>query len=191
MVTITHLTKEQGAFLLELARATLEQKFSGENPVLVPKDPDLLRQRAVFVTLTFAGKLRGCIGNLMPVDPLWQGVRNNALHAAFDDRRFSPLTIQELGQVNIEVSVLTPPVALTYKGGDDLLRKLRPGIDGVILQKGRQSATFLPQVWEQLAEPSLFLDHLCLKAGLSKGCWKADEISIETYQVECFSEGRL
>lgn len=191
MVNKTHLTKAQGDVLLQLARTTLVRKFSGKSPVVVPKDPDLLVQRAVFVTLTLAGKLRGCIGNLVPVGPLWQGVRDNAIHAAFDDHRFSPLTFEELEQVNIEVSVLTPPVGLSHAGGDDLLEKLRPGIDGVILRKGRQSATFLPQVWEQLPKSSLFLDHLCLKAGLPKECWTTDEISIETYQVECFSEERL
>jgi AmmeMemoRadiSam system protein A len=191
MVEKTHLTQEQGIVLLQLARVTLVREFSGGNPVAVPNDPDLLQQRAVFVTLTLAGKLRGCIGNLIPVGPLWQGVRDNAIHAAFADQRFSPLTEKELEQVNIEVSVLTPPVELRHRGGGDLLEKLRPGIDGVILKKGRQSATFLPQVWEQLEEPSLFLAHLCLKAGLPKECWMTDELSIETYQVESFSEGRL
>ncbi|TKB11657.1 AmmeMemoRadiSam system protein A [Desulforhopalus sp. IMCC35007] len=191
MVNKTHLTNEQGAVLLRLARETLVHKFSGGSPVAVPNDPDLLQQRAVFVTLTLAGKLRGCIGNLVPVGPLWQGVSDNALHAAFDDQRFSPLTVKELGQVKIEVSVLTPAVELRHTGGADLLEKLRPGIDGVILKKGRQSATFLPQVWEQLTDPSLFLAHLCLKAGLPKECWITDEISIETYQVESFSEEKL
>lgn len=187
----TQLTTEQGRALLQFARATLKHSLSGGNPPVPPVDPDFLENRAVFVTLTEAGTLRGCIGNLVATLPLWKGVCDNAINAALHDHRFTPLTAEDLESVTIEVSVLTPPQPLEYRGGDDLARRLRVGVDGVILKKDGRSATFLPQVWEQLATPELFLDQLCAKAGLPKKSWRAEGVSIETYQVESFSEDQL
>lgn len=187
----THLTKEQGATLLRLARETLTYRLRGGNAPSPAVEPDFLCQRAVFVTLTMEGKLRGCIGNLIPVGPLWEGVRDNALSAALHDHRFSALVAEDLDSVAIEISVLTNPEALVFEGSDDLIQKLRVGIDGVILRKEGCSATFLPQVWEQLVTPELFLDHLCSKAGLGKESWREAGVSIETYQVESFSESDL
>ncbi len=184
-------TDTQRASLLQLARATLTHRLLGEGWPAQPDDPELLGKRAVFVTLTLDGKLRGCIGTLVAVAPLWQSVHDNALSAAFHDHRFDSLTAKELEQVHIEVSVLSPPKPLSHSGGSDLTRKLRPGIDGVILRKDGRSATFLPQVWDQLKTPELFLDHLCAKAGLAQKSWSHHDISIETYQVECFSESEL
>lgn len=187
----SHLTKAQGALLLRLARNTLIYRLKGGESPSPMVEPDFLCQRAVFVTLTIEGKLRGCIGNLMPVGPLWEGVRDNALSAALHDHRFSALTAEDLDRVNIEISVLTQPQPLVYEGSVDLIEKLRVGVDGVILRKEGRSATFLPQVWDQLATAELFLDQLCSKAGLGKGCWREADVSIETYQVESFSEGEL
>lgn len=186
-----HLTKGQGAILLQLARQILVHRLSGGKTPDPLVEPDFLNKRAVFVTLKLEGALRGCIGNLIPTLPLWEGVRDNAINAAFHDHRFSPLTENELDRVTIEVSVLTIPTTLSHSGGKDLLGKLRVGVDGVILKQDGRSATFLPQVWDQLPTPELFLDHLCSKAGLAKGCWQTEDISIETYQVESFSEGEL
>lgn len=187
----SHLTKAQGATLLQIARETLAHRLSGGNPPDPVMEPDFLNKRAVFVTLTLGGKLRGCIGNLIADLPLWEGVRDNAVNAALHDHRFAPLTAKDLDKVTIEVSVLTQPKRLAHEGGEDLLGKLRPGVDGVILRKDGRSATFLPQVWDQLPGPELFLEHLCTKAGLPKESWRAGNVSIETYQVESFSEGEL
>ncbi len=183
-------TREQRATLLQLARAVLTYRLQGGEPPETTKEPDFLCKKAVFVTLSLAGKLRGCIGNLVPVGPLWQSVHDNALSAAFHDRRFDALTAKELETVRIEVSVLSEPQKISHTGGDDLVKKLHRGVDGVILRKDGRSATFLPQVWEQLATPELFLDHLCQKAGLPQKSWQGD-VSIETYQVESFSESEL
>lgn len=184
-------TADQRAYLLQLARATLNHRLLGGSKPEPSNDPGFLDKRAVFVTLTLDGKLRGCIGNLVAMAPLWQSVHDNALSAAFHDHRFESLTAQELEQIRIEVSVLSPPQPLSHSGGSDLTRKLRPGVDGVILRKDGRSATFLPQVWEQLKTAELFLDHLCAKAGLAQKSWLRHDISIETYQVECFSESEL
>jgi AmmeMemoRadiSam system protein A len=181
-------SKDQQQALLQLVRATLRHKLLGEDAPAATSDQALLEKRAVFVTLTMGGKLRGCIGNLIAVGSLWQGVHDNALNAAFHDHRFDALTAEELDRVTIEVSILSPPAQLSHGGGADLTGKLRPGIDGVILKKDGRSATFLPQVWKQLSQPEHFLDQLCAKAGLPPKSWFDKDVSIEIYQVESFSE---
>jgi AmmeMemoRadiSam system protein A len=112
------------------------------------------------------------------------------LNAAFRDPRFPPLRPDELERVVLEVSVLTEPRPLPYSGAADLVARLRPGLDGVILKKGSAQATFLPQVWEQLPEPGPFLSHLCRKAGLSADAWKRGGLDVLTYQVQYFEEPR-
>jgi len=182
------LDDRQGAMLLKLARKTLEQKMMNGTVSLTPDEPALSVKAATFVTLKIAGKLRGCIGNLEPVGALWEGIRDNAINAAFHDPRFSPLTSKELPDVEIDISILSPPKPLQYENTEDLPAKLRPGIDGVILRDGPRTATFLPQVWQQLPSPEQFLGHLCLKAGLAQKTWRQRRLEIHTYQVQCFEE---
>jgi hypothetical protein len=189
------LSPEQGQVLLQVARQSLNDKFGrghASDPATPPaaplNDPALQASRGVFVTLKMDHDLRGCIGTLTGREPLVQGVREYALHAAFDDPRFKPLTAKELERVTIEVSVLTVPQPLEYSDANDLIAKLRPTVDGVILRKGYHSATFLPQVWEQLPRPESFLSHLCLKAGLDGEAWRRERLEVETYQVQYFEE---
>ncbi len=182
------LTPEQGRTLLRLARATLENKLTGQGSSQETEDPVFSSRRATFVSLKISGQLRGCIGNLTPVGTLWNGIRDNAVNAAFHDHRFSPLQADELPRVHIDISILSPPKPLEYQNGGDLVRKLHPGRDGVILRDGWRSATFLPQVWSQLPDPGQFLDNLCLKAGLPKRTWREKKLEIEIYQVQCFAE---
>lgn len=175
--------------LLRLARTTIGARIT-KLPVdsEIPPEPLFSQKAATFVTLKIHGQLRGCIGTLEPSASLWESIRQNAENAAFHDSRFMPLTKDELDQVHIDISILTKPEFLEYLDGDDLVRKLRPGIDGVILRHGRAAATFLPQVWSQLPTAELFLGHLCRKAGLPESCWREDHPQIETYQVQCFAE---
>lgn len=182
------LSREQGRLLLVLARSTLEQAIMGGGTPKTLEDPELLSPAATFVTLKISGNLRGCIGNLQPVGPLWEGVRDNALHAAFHDSRFSPLNANELPKVHIDISILSKPQPVKYDDPLALPAKLRPGIDGVIIRDGRRSATFLPQVWQQLPDPEQFLGHLCRKAGLSEQAWREKKLEVEVYQVQCFAE---
>jgi AmmeMemoRadiSam system protein A len=182
------LNSRQGEMLLKLARQTLEQQFRKEKISLAPDEPALSVKAAAFVTLKIDGKLRGCIGNLEPVGALWEGIRDNAINAAFNDHRFSPLTPEEVSAVQLDISVLSQPKPLEYKGTEDLLKKLRTGIDGVILRDGHRGATFLPQVWQQLPSTEQFLGHLCLKAGLPQESWRQKKLEIQTYQVQCFEE---
>jgi AmmeMemoRadiSam system protein A len=174
----------RGQLLTALARAAIAAEFGTPWPAL-PRPVWLDEPAATFVTLTLHGQLRGCIGSLEAYRSLYDDVIHNARAAAFGDPRFSPLMADELPAVRLEVSVLTVPQPLPFSSEADALRRLRPGIDGVILQYGRRRATFLPQVWEQLPEPHEFMAHLKQKAGLPAGFW-ADDVRLAVYQVEKF-----
>lgn len=188
-------TEEQGGALVALARATITAWFTPRKELKIsPEEAALLNDavfdahRGVFVTLTLDGRLRGCIGSLTGAEPVRDGVRNNAIKAAFHDPRFPKLTVSELDRVHVEVSILSEPEPLLFTGPEDLASKLRPGIDGVILRKERASATFLPQVWNQLPTHEEFLSHLCRKAGLSTNAWRTEKLEILVYQVVYFEE---
>jgi len=184
------VTDECGVRLIRLVRETIGHKLGQVEEVdQSGLDDDVLnRHLATFVTLKKDNKLRGCIGNLEPVGPLVTSIADNAQSAAFHDHRFSPLSREEFGDVVIDISILTRPEPLSYEDGKDLVKKLRPGIDGVILQKGRARATFLPQVWDQLPHPRMFLEHLCRKAGLAPTAWWDQHPEIHIYQVQSFHE---
>lgn len=175
-------------YLLGLVKATIAEALG--IAVDFPKKPDgasvLDEKRGAFVTLEFFGQLRGCIGNISPVYPLEEAVRRNALNAAFDDPRFMPLTKEEFKDVEIEISVLTVPKKLEYGSADDLLKKLQPLKDGVILKKGYYEATYLPQVWEDLRDKEAFLSSLCVKAGMRSDEWRSGTVEVFTYQAEVF-----
>ena len=192
---VVSLSPEEGRCLVRLARLTIADRL--KRPVdekerhsveAELQHPVFTRPCSTFVTLKKKGHLRGCIGSLVSDTPLRENVRQNAIHAAFQDPRFPPLGQEEFDQIGIEVSVLSPPEALSFADGDDLLERLRPGIDGVILRKGHASATFLPQVWKQLPRRQDFLSHLCLKAGLAAQAWREGDLAVETYQVQYFEE---
>jgi len=185
------LTNEEKQVLLRLARSAIERAVRGEEPPPIKAaelTPRLRETAASFVTLTIEGDLRGCIGALEPSMPLIEDVREHAAAAALDDPRFMPVRPDELERIEIEVSRLTLPVALDYADAADLLNKLRPGIDGVILREGRRRATFLPQVWEKLPDKAAFLDQLCAKMGAAPDAWRQRHLEVLTYQVEEFHE---
>ena len=184
------IPKEYGPRLLKLVRESIGQRLGVVKSVdQTGLENELLDQElATFVTLKIEGRLRGCIGNLEPDGALLDTLAQNGRHAAFNDHRFSPLDVEEFERVKIDISILTEPVSLTYTDGDDLLTKLRPDIDGVILKKGRARATFLPQVWQQLPDPKQFMEHLCRKAGLSSTAWRDRSTKIYLYQVQSFKE---
>jgi len=185
------LTLEEKRTLISIARHSLELAVRGEK--LPPLDestltPCLRESGASFVTLTVRGDLRGCIGALEPYQPLAMDVRDHAIAAALEDPRFPPVQPQELNQIEIEVSRLTVPQRLEYKDADDLLVKLNPESDGVILRDGWRRATFLPQVWEKIPEKTEFLDELCAKMGAAPNLWRHKHLEVWIYQVEEFHE---
>jgi len=172
--------------LLNLAKKSIATSFSGQKLRVGRLSPELTRPQAAFVTLTKDGELRGCIGHLLPVQPLYLDVIENARAAAFDDPRFPPLAPSELPQIEIEISVLDLPQKFTYSRPEELIAFLSRHHPGVTIKKAFHQATFLPQVWEELKDPSDFMSQLCYKAGLPPDEWQ-NMSEIEFYSVTSFS----
>ena len=181
------------ATLPRIARRSIELDLNGqpfppaEHEALLREYPELAERRATFVTLTLNGQLRGCIGSILPRRALIDDVIENARAAAFKDPRFPPLSPEEFPRIAIEVSLLTPPRPLPYADAADLRRKLRPGVDGVVIRFDGRRATFLPGVWEQLPGFDKFFEHLCLKAGLPADCLRLHP-DVCVYQAEKIAE---
>jgi AmmeMemoRadiSam system protein A len=185
------LTNEEKKFLLKLAREVLEKRILGQpfESIDMKTVPQKLQEMgASFVTLKKDGRLRGCIGTLEPYQSLVEDVCEHVISAAFLDYRFPPLILEELQDITIGISRLTKPEKLDYVNPDDLLRSLRPGIDGVVLRDGSKRATFLPQVWEKIPNPEDFLSHLCNKMGVPANTWRQKKVEVLIYKVEDFNE---
>lgn len=138
---------------------------------------------ATFVTLHANQKLRGCIGVLDPIRPLVEDIVSNAFSAAFKDTRFPPLLMKEYGNLEVELSLLTPAEPVVFTSEEELLSQLHPGLDGLIFKAGSKRATFLPSVWQSLPKPQLFLNNLKQKAGLPPDFW-SDDIQIYRYHTQ-------
>ncbi|MBI1282934.1 MAG: AmmeMemoRadiSam system protein B [Thiobacillus sp.] len=178
---------DKGATLLKLARSEIGSKLGQRIPP--PAHAEWLDEPgATFVTLTRQGELRGCIGTLEAHRPLGEDVRENAVAAAFRDPRFMPLSRDEFEDIRVEVSLLSPAEPLLVASEADALARLRPSVDGVVLEYGHYRSTFLPQVWEQLPNPAEFLAHLKRKAGLSMDFW-AEQVRLSRYTVSKWKEG--
>ena len=180
------LPREAGEVLLPLARSAIAGEL-GIGDAARDDLPWLKQQGACFVTLTEAGKLRGCIGTLRPHRALGEDVRGNAVAAAFRDPRFKPLIAADFPAIALEVSVLSPLQALAFSDERDALAQLRPGIDGVVLEYGHHSSTFLPQVWESFKDPGEFVAQLKRKAGLPPDLWDRG-MKLMRYTVEKWHE---
>ena len=177
--------------LLRIARAAISSAVIGqplEKLDLSTFSTVLQADGAAFVTLTMSGKLRGCIGALEAFKPLVLDVQEHAIAAAQQDYRFPPVFNNEVESLKIEISYLTPIHRLEYKDNNDLISKLRPGIDGVLIRDGSRRATFLPQVWGQISDGREFMSHLCIKMGAQPDLWQKKQIEVFVYQVEEFSE---
>ncbi len=143
----------------------------------------LIKLGASFVTLEIAKKLRGCIGTLEAYQPLIKDIAENAFLAAFRDPRFMPVTQDEYSKLTKHISILSAPESIHFFSEEDLLTKLQPGIDGLIISDHGNRGTFLPAVWDELPDPKLFLQHLKLKAGFPIDYW-SDSLQIYRYSVE-------
>lgn len=147
--------------------------------------PALREKRGCFVTLNKMGRLRGCIGSLVASRPLVLDLANNAIAAAFKDRRFQPLTLEEYPLVDLHISVLSPATPLQVGSRQELLDTLRPGIDGIILEQESHRSTYLPSVWEKIPDPEQFVSELRAKAGLPKEGW-SEKMKVSRYTTEEF-----
>jgi len=183
----------QRATLMAVARGSIEHGLAHGRPLQVTPSEyhrDLKAVRASFVTLQKRGQLRGCIGHLEAVQPVVVDVAENAFAAAFRDPRFNPLTAAEWQDIDVHLSLLTPPEAMRFTDEADLVGQIRAGEDGLILQDGPNRGTFLPSVWESLPDPVDFLVHLKHKAGLAANHW-SDSVEIYRYHTESFGESDL
>ena len=180
------LPADAGNILLPLARAAIAAELGA--PVAAGGEADWLsRAGASFITLKQQGELRGCIGTLEAHRALADDIRANAVAAAFRDPRFKPLQQHELATISVEVSVLSAVDSLMFRDEDDALSQLRPAVDGVIFQYGYHRSTFLPQVWEDLRDPRIFMGHLKHKAGLPPDFWDP-AVKLSRYTVAKWRE---
>jgi AmmeMemoRadiSam system protein A len=190
---VARFAAEERQFILAAARRALFDAVTSVafSPPLVPPpslEAKLAEQRGCFVTLTKGGLLRGCIGQVVPRDPLFQVAMENVRNAALFDPRFQPIQAEEVEAITIEISILTEPQAVAFASPEDLLDKLHPNEDGVWLKIGSRSATFLPQVWAQVPGKLEFLNLLARKAGCHASAWRDTDATVALYQVEAFAE---
>lgn len=180
------LSHEQRKQLLRIARESIEAVLDGRRPEVDPAtlDETMSRPSGAFVSLhTKDGDLRGCIGSIHAVAPLWQAVSTNAINAAFRDPRFFPLHREELENIDIEISVMSPiePVA----SAEEIL----VGRDGLIVSRGSRAGLLLPQVATEYGwDRETFLRQTCVKAGLPPETWRSGECRIERFSAEVFGE---
>ena len=174
---------DQQRFLLKLARDAIRSHMEGGTrpPVAVEGGP-LAEKRGAFVTLKRRGELRGCIGYPLPHDPLYQTVSEAAVMAATKDHRFAPLTLEELPEIRIEISVLTLPRRV------ESVTEIELGKHGIIVTLGQNRGLLLPQVpveWDW--DLDTYLRHGCMKAGLEEDAWK-EGAEIQVFSAQVFSE---
>jgi len=182
----SRLEPRSRALLLETAADAIESRLerrAAAGPVEVALPTELRELRASFVTLTIGGELRGCCGTLEAHRPLAIDVWHNALASAFRDPRFRPLEAGEWSRVDLEVSVLSPLEPVAVQSEAELLARLVPGEDGLVIAWRGSRATFLPKVWDQLHDPVEFLRHLKHKAGWSPDFW-AEDVEVWRYFTE-------
>ncbi len=184
------LTDDESQALLQVARQAVVAATQGQRhwqPKTSALPAALLRPGASFVTLHTRGRLHGCIGSVEARLPLALDVARNAQSAALDDPRFYPLAAEDVDDTEIEVSVLTPMQPLTYTDLDDLVRQIRPGVDGVMVGRGWQRGLLLPQVWENLPDPTDFLTHVALKASAAIDIYHHPDTTVHVFQIISFT----
>lgn len=183
------LTLEEGTFLVKLARRSIREYLS-RGEILEEEVPEELRKpRGVFVTLTKHGELRGCIGFPFPTLPLAEATVKAAISSATSDPRFPPLEMEEMGEVSIEVSVLSPPEPIVVKSPREYPSHVKVGRDGLIVEWRGFSGLLLPQVaveWNW--DPEEFLSQTCMKAGLGADFWLRKDVKISKFTAQIFSE---
>lgn len=177
------LHNDEKRFLLQIARRAIESALAGRESQEIPElAGNLAARRGAFVTLHRRGRLRGCIGRVVVLEPLARVVAECAVAAALDDPRFSRLQPADLAELQIELSVLSLPKRVA-------LEEVQPGVHGVVISRGEKRGVLLPQVArEHRWTRERFLEETCEKAGLASASWKSPETHIEVFTAEVFSE---
>lgn len=182
------LTNDEGAMAVRAARAAIEHAVAKRQKTSQNLTPVFGEKRGVFVTLTKSGTLRGCIGFPYPVMPLGEAIIHAAGAAALEDPRFPPVTKDELGAISLEVTILTVPEPLEGEPAKRL-QQVVVGKHGLIVRGMGTSGLLLPQVATEYGwDAKTFLDHTCMKAGLSERCWTSKNVEILTFEGQIFSE---
>ena len=184
------INKKDKIRALKLARDAIKEYLINHKKIAPLNDGIFKENGAVFVTLHTKTnhQLRGCIGSIIAYRPLGVDIVEHAIDSAVNDPRFNRLSIEELDNIEIEISILTPPKLLEYQNSEDLINKLKIGVDRVIIKYLNHQATFLPSVWSELNNKELFLSHLCLKAGLEPNFYKTNQLEVYVYNAIVFSE---
>ena len=185
------MSESEGLLAVRLARHCVESELLHTPLAYIEQLPPAFAQAgAVFVTIKSRddGALRGCIGSLIAYRSLYEDIVNNAQASAFRDPRFPPMIKEELPFIKFELSFLSEPKRLLYGSYEDLLNKITPKIDGIIIKYGHNQATFLPSVWDELPQKEQFLSRLCEKAGLLRDFWKSGELEVYVYQAHKIEE---
>ena len=185
------LTAEQITLLLAIARTAVKQGVGGNEqwrPDLHALPDRLHQPGASFVTLYTRGDLHGCIGSVTAILPLAHDVAKNAISAALHDPRFPPLRQDELDDTEIEISILSPMQEIRYNDFDDLIRQIKPGEDGILVERGWQRGLLLHQVWEKLPNPREFLIHVALKAHATPDIYADPDARVYKFQVHHFTQ---
>jgi AmmeMemoRadiSam system protein A len=179
------LNEEQRRQLLRLARTSIESTLDGRTPEMRAEefDEDLRRPAGAFVTLRKSGDLRGCIGSIRAIEPLYRAVASSAISAAFRDPRFFPVRKDEIGHLDLEISVMGPIEQVRD------VNEIEVGRDGLIISRGRFAGLLLPQVASEYGwDRETFLNQTCLKAGLQPDAWRSPDTRIEKFAAEVFGE---
>jgi len=185
------LTPDQIDLLLQIARKALTKSLAGApqwRPDLKTLPERLRAPGASFVTLFTDGDLHGCIGSVEPTLPLALDVAKNAISAAHNDPRFPALTAGELNRTGIEISILSPMHKVYYRDLNHLIAQIKPGEDGVLVERGWNRGLLLPQVWEKITDPYEFLTHVALKAYATNAIYDDADTDVYTFQVYHFSQ---
>jgi uncharacterized protein len=180
------LAEREKQLLLEIARKSLTAGVEKRESLQDFPDDQILHQPGgAFVTLHRRGRLRGCVGQLPSKDPLVEVVAHCAKAAALEDPRFKPLPRDELGEVEIELSILSPLEDIT-------LEKIEAGKHGLVVSRGWQRGVLLPQVATEFQwQPERFLEETCVKAGLEREAWKDPHTRVQAFTAEVFREAAL
>ncbi len=188
-----YLTHDERVQLLQMARRSIETYL--ENGTTIQPEVNstrLTQNQGAFVTLTRDGNLRGCIGTLLPVKPLYEDVRDNAINAAVNDPRFPPVTRSEIDALEIEISALSLPMRIYVNSPDEYLDRIVIGKHGIIMARDMKSGVLLPQVATDYGwDVQTFLEQTCSKAGMERDCWKDSRTKIYKFSAEVFSEAEM
>jgi AmmeMemoRadiSam system protein A len=181
---ITQLDSALQQKLLQIARETIESYIRFRKvPEISVEEPELLQQAGAFVTIKKHDRLRGCIGHVEGIKPLYETIVEMAIAASTQDPRFSPVTEDELADLHLEISVMTPLRRIENP------EEIQVGVHGILLRRGFRTGLLLPQVaTEHVWDRTTFLEHTCLKAGLLKNEWNDPKTEIYVFSAQVFHE---